>query len=134
MDWEEIKKGLWVYIATWPHTDIFWPLQDVLPTDDSWIELHVLDHDEDYVRKTGKESGELYLQLGIFSKSRNQYIIDTIQRKLSDFLAQKDLTTTNYQLRSQELQGTDVPWKGSERIQDIAQHRACTVVVKVWET
>ena len=133
MDWAEIKKTIWTYLDTWTTTSIMWPGQSVRPSGTSWIEVHLLETDEDFRRKTGPDRGTAQLQIGIFSKSENQYVLDDIHDDLSTFLHQKDLISTNYQIRFGELTAVNVPWKEDENIEKILQYRACTSQITVWE-
>ena len=134
MDWSEIKKAVFEYMETWTETSIVWPMQSVKPTADRWIEIHIIDNNEDFRRKNNAQRGMLLLQIGIFAKDENQYALDTLYSELSDFLGQHDICSDNYSIRFQNLGATDVPWsRGKNHVENIVQFRAVTIEARIWE-
>ena len=88
MDWEEILKAIYAYIKTWTTTDIVFPGQAEKPSTESWLEVHDLDMGNDFVRKTNLKRGELLMQIGIFTTSKNVYVVAGLVKALDDFLGQ----------------------------------------------
>jgi hypothetical protein len=133
MDWIEVEKTIFTYIATWTETAILWPGQAVRPTGETWIEPHIISCDSDFVGKTDKERATILVQIGIFSRSQNQYSLSSILKELSDFLHQKDLVSTNYTIRFGDLSSVPVYWRGSENTEKNLQYRACSITARIWE-
>ena len=133
MDWEEIEKAIVVYINTWSTTPVMWPGQSVRPTDTSWIEVHIMTESQTFVRKGDKDRGSLLIQIGIFSRSENVYILSTLYKALSTFLHQKDLKSTNYQIRFGEMSAEPIVWRGSDNIEKDLKYLACTTQASIWE-
>ena len=105
MDWAEIDKAIFAKLDTWSEadTDIFYPNQAVLPATSAWCELHVLQRDAQISRITGKDEGELQIQLGVFSKSENVYAVPTLVASLMSLIQRVTLSTTNYYIRFREM-------------------------------
>ena len=132
MDWTTVKKAIVTYLATWSTSAIMYPGQSVRPTSTDWVEIHWLDHQEDFVPGNDSPRGYLLLHVGLFSKSENIYATDILQKELSAFLHQKDLKITGYMLRFGELSGTQIPWRGTENIEKEIQYRACSIRVAIF--
>jgi hypothetical protein len=134
MDWPEIEKKIADYLATnWTATEIFWPGQSVRPSGNDWIEIHWLDTEEEYRRNSGPGRGSILFQISIFSRVENVFATGTLYKTLVSKLHQKNFKSTNYQIRFEEMAGTNIPWRGQDNIEKNVNFKACTIKARVWE-
>lgn len=133
--WAEIYKRIFTYLKTWTETPIVYPMQRVPPSENAWLEVHILDSNEIFRRKTGPAKGEILLQIGVFSRSENIYHGADLSESLAEFLHQKDLFSTNYAIRFGELRISQTIIAGQPKVDlgKVLQHCPCRITATCTE-